>query len=1102
MTVATEVESIHISSASDPQDSVRHSSGGRCRWRGRLAIEMCSSVFPCVLWVLLLGVYERGGVSASAPATHPAARHRGVWTSAPRRTPSSMVPDGPIAANGDMGVGIGNAAHGNQSYYFGKMDFWSSNAFDGSRFEWTHVAPAFIEMSFASVLSAQPEHNNVSWSAVQDLYEPVLNTTLAAGTGADVHTSAVFAPETNVMTVRLRSAKATTLSLRLSTQLPSACTGRTSCMADLPMKFQTTTEPGGGGALTLSRDANHWVNNEAVLVECDSELIPTMGQREFDIASDGAITLQSAMADTAAAEECLALLAAEGRPYPASVRHHPVTDTIVSKAPCATSEGRWLLSSTGEIKHSSTGQCAVYSTTDWSMSVFPEDCSTATANETLGTTWKHDASSGHLQATQWKPGHGLVLREVPQDVPHCLLAPVANVNVSLGMAVLLRESASGTSAPNVAVKSGTAGSEPFAAYSSFDIEAEKEYVMSVSIETTRTNDVSIEDSALNTALRQVRTTDVNTIAVENRKWWEDWWETGAVIDLGPRRQTLESFYYGQQYMLGSMSRPCLNQTKASSGRCRDGATVPGLLGPWSMMNPVGWCDRLTLDYNVEANYFGAASSNHLASMLPYFPTMTPLLESGRRRANMSWTSPWTKYQGYNNSSDYVSQGHPAYARWMTDLEHVQIGPSANLVTGERLTTKGHYKGAQMICAMGPWTNMGQWKDNAIRFDGALMAVPYVDYFEHTMDMEFLKSTAYPFLKPQAEFYADYVVLNQNGTYDVPLACAQEGCGPRQMGQLGSFAQFNPTVDLAFAEWTMRTAAAWAQLLGVDAEMQADFLHKASKLSPYPLTVDPTFQNRTVWSEAKVQRWAGDPNPTTMDAYCKEAALPNGELCRDSTPFHANYMYPIVQFAPMHPCGLVNLDSDAETLKLARQTVWGQNKMSKWAPVNGLCLAWPSAAKLVDGHAAPTDEFGTTTLLDEMESALNHTMQPNLWPSMDGGGVEQVGATQAINDLLLQSVNGKLVFFPGWEPGASVSFTNMRTRGAFLVSARRSASGELQDVRIYSEVGGACMLQRQGGPGTRQPTVRVTGKAAAVAVRCTTSECAFDTVAQTSYEVHF
>jgi hypothetical protein len=53
------------------------------------------------------------------------------------------------------------------------------------------------------------------------------------------------------------------------------------------------------------------------------------------------------------------------------------------------------------------------------------------------------------------------------------------------------------------------------------------------------------------------------------------------------------------------------------------------------------------------------------------------------------------------------------------------------------------------------------------------------------------------------------------------------------------------------------------------------------------------------------------------------------------------MYPIVQFAPMHPTNLVNLDSDAATLKLARQTVWGQNSMSKWAPVNGLCLAWPA-----------------------------------------------------------------------------------------------------------------------------------------------------------------
>ena len=42
-----------------------------------------------------------------------------------------------------------------------------------------------------------------------------------------------------------------------------------------------------------------------------------------------------------------------------------------------------------------------------------------------------------------------------------------------------------------------------------------------------------------------------------------------------------------------------------------------------------------------------------------------------------------------------------------------------------------------------------------------MAVPYVDYFEHTMDMGFLREWGYPFLKPQAEFYA---------------SCEQHACG--------------------------------------------------------------------------------------------------------------------------------------------------------------------------------------------------------------------------------------------------------------------------------------------------------------------------------------
>jgi hypothetical protein len=227
------------------------------------------------------------------------------------------------------------------------MDFWTSNAFDGSRHEWTHVAPAYVQLSFASILDlgrATPwvgeglrdrdsihniNSNNSSsstafrWSATQTLYEPMLNTTMAGGTSAEVSTTAVFAPEINLMTIRIKSAATTTLSLRLSTQLPSACSARTSCMADLPMEFGSTAEADGGAALTVQRAANHWVHNEAVLVECDQHLIPTMGQRAFALTSNGSVVLRNSTGtDPAAgsggtrgnvATECLAMLPAEGQ---------------------------------------------------------------------------------------------------------------------------------------------------------------------------------------------------------------------------------------------------------------------------------------------------------------------------------------------------------------------------------------------------------------------------------------------------------------------------------------------------------------------------------------------------------------------------------------------------------------------------------------------------------------------------------------------------------------------------------------------------------------------------------------------------------------------
>eukprot|EP01044_Picomonas_judraskeda_P007242 COSAG03_NODE_768_length_5947_cov_22.170361_3_plen_135_part_00 len=123
-------------------------------------------------------------------------------------------------------------------------------------------------------------------------------------------------------------------------------------------------------------------------------------------------------------------------------------------------------------------------------------------------------------------------------------------------------------------------------------------------------------------------------------------------------------------------------------------------------------------------------------------------------------------------------------------------------------------------------------------------------------MVFLKEEAYPFVKEVARFYASYLRLDPNsGRYEVPHACAQEFCGERQLpsvtipGPPGSHGcpqppQRSPTIDLAFAEYIFKKAAAWSEILGVDADRRVQWQSMAGKLAAYLLrpifllTTDP------------------------------------------------------------------------------------------------------------------------------------------------------------------------------------------------------------------------------------------------------------------------
>ena len=58
--------------------------------------------------------------------------------------------------------------------------------------------------------------------------------------------------------------------------------------------------------------------------------------------------------------------------------------------------------------------------------------------------------------------------------------------------------------------------------------------------------------------------------------------------------------------------------------------------------------------------------------------------------------------------------------------------------------------------IGPFM-LHDWTDRGQRSNGAFAATPYIDYYEFTRDIEFLNTTAYPFLREVGRFYADYAV---------------------------------------------------------------------------------------------------------------------------------------------------------------------------------------------------------------------------------------------------------------------------------------------------------------------------------------------------------
>ncbi|MFC7645201.1 glycoside hydrolase family 95-like protein [Streptosporangium lutulentum] len=165
--------------------------------------------------------------------------------------------------------------------------------------------------------------------------------------------------------------------------------------------------------------------------------------------------------------------------------------------------------------------------------------------------------------------------------------------------------------------------------------------------------------------------------------------------------------------------------------------------------------------------------------------------------------------------------------------------------------------------------------------------------------------------------------------------------------------------------------------------------------------------------------------------------------------------------------MLGINSPAADRQIAINTL---NVMNSWGQDNSFPKVFTQAARV--GYPAQS-------LIDQLKNQITTKMAANLRIRDNFHGLEKGGATEAVNNLLLQSDDGIVRLFPVWPTNKNASFVKLREKDALVISSSFQ-SGRVTYVDITSEAGKTVKLQnpwpgqtvvvnRVGG-GTVTPTV--------------------------------
>lgn len=301
-----------------------------------------------------------------------------------------------------------------------------------------------------------------------------------------------------------------------------------------------------------------------------------------------------------------------------------------------------------------------------------------------------------------------------------------------------------------------------------------------------------------------------------------------------------------------------------------------------------------------------------------------------------------------------------------------------------------------------------------------LAFHFWQQWKFSMDNDFLRTRAYPWVREVARYFENVSVLDEKGVRSLPLSSSPEINDNR----IDAWFPRTTNYDLACIRVTYLIAGEMARTLGLHCE--ADYY------------------------EEQLEQW---PDFATGES---------GLLIAPGVPMAESHRH-FSHLLAFHPFGILDPDHGEEEKDLILRSVRNVEELGPdwWA---GYSYAWLAnmKARLGDGDGASRNlHIFSEAFCSPNSFHLNGDQSGRGYSKFDYKPFTLEGnfaCAAAIQEMLLQSHTGVIKIFPAvpsdWK---DASFSDLRAMGAFLVSAQLR-DGKTVKLTVVSEKGGLLRLE--------------------------------------------